>query len=1043
MIRKLAIALTLVSAGYAGYVQALGLGGAKVNSNLNQPLVAEINLVNTGGLSDAEILPGLATREEFLKAGIDRVYFLSDIRFEVKSGPDGEPKIVLTTRKPVREPFLNFLVEVIWPSGRLLREYALLIDPPVFAEDKPVAATPAAVSSVSSAAPAEPVQSAPVVQTTGDKVDVQSSVAPRTGALAGNESYGPTKRTDTLWEIATKARPDKTVSPQQVMLAIQDLNPDAFIDNNINKLKAGQILRLPTKEQAQSRTAYQAINAVIEQNAALRKPKTKTPTSSASKPVTAAPKKKAAPGDELKLVVPEKDSKASDAASSDPNGSAASGTASSEDLSLTLEQLDKAKLENEELSGKVGDLEEQLETLQRILTLKNDQLANLQAQMRAAELEEAEALDQDGMPAEAVSVEGEEVVGTELNETAPDLANDAANDTGEQLTEVTVSETVTDTKLIDANGDVVAEKVVVEELEVEQPVIATQETQEKPLQDQIIDQILTNPIYQAAVAAGLILLLVLLWLVSRSRAKQAGSDEDYEYEEEYVEGDDAESLEEDDAEQQDDVDGADEPASESEEGHEDVIAEADVYIAYGRLDQAATILEQGISADPVRVDYRLKLLEVYRDSLQEEAFDRQISELEAIQDQDALARAAEIKTELEEKLRDQETAASPQDADIDHLLDEDEEQALLGGDDNNFDFDTVDASKEEDGVESVADIASEDPVADLEEYAEEALDEVGDEVDFDSDELDVDLDIPLDLDDESASVSNELEDDPGIDFESVDLTPGNDDDIEDEGISEEERADLELDDALNLDDSELDSETEIELDLSEELDLAEDELSSLELEDDGSEAQGGDEHDDLSLELDEDVDLDSDAPDGLSDIELDVEDISLDADDLGDLEMELDESVDSDDALTADEALSLELPDDLDAELDVESIDGSESGVDESDNDESDADDLLLDLDPEPAASDAAEALDITDETLDEAAAALGDADDFEPELSEDEDFDFLEGTDEASTKLDLARAYIDMGDTDGAKEILLEVEGEGSAEQQKQARELIDSLGG
>ena len=111
-------------------------------------------------------------------------------------------------------------------------------------------------------------------------------------------------------------------------------------------------------------------------------------------------------------------------------------------------------------------------------------------------------------------------------------------------------------------------------------------------------------------------------------------------------------------------------------------------------------------------------------------------------------------------------------------------------------------------------------------------------------------------------------------------------------------------------------------------------------------------------------------------------------------------------------------------------------------------DDLLLDVDSEVGEGVAddleleeSDALDITDETLDEAAAALGDADDFEPELSEDEDFDFLEGTDEASTKLDLARAYIDMGDADGAKEILLEVESEGSPEQQKQARELIDSL--
>lgn len=505
MIRKLAIALTLVSAGLASHVQALGLGGAKVNSNLNQPLVAEIDLVNTGALSESEILPGLATREEFLKAGIDRVYFLSDIRFEVKAGADGQPKIVLTTRKPVREPFLNFLVEVIWPSGRLLREYALLIDPPVFAEDKPIAAAPASVSQEAPATAAQaPSSSAPVVRETGDRVNVQSSVAPAKGALAGNETYGPTQRSDTLWEIATAVRPDKSVSPQQVMLAIQDLNPDAFIDNNINKLKAGQILRLPTKEQAQSRTGYEAINAVIEQNAALRKPKTKTPTSAASKSSASAPKKAAASDDELKLVVPEKDSKASDAASSDPSGSAASGTASAEELSLTLEQLDKAKLENDELSGKVNDLEEQLETLQRILTLKNDQLANLQSQMRASELESAEsAVEEDGI----AQLEGESSMDTGSSDDAmTEEAEGAAEAESSELTEVVVSETVTDAKLVDGEGNVVAEQVIVEETVVQKPVSAQPKQESKPLQDQIFDQIMSNPLYQLAVAGALILL---------------------------------------------------------------------------------------------------------------------------------------------------------------------------------------------------------------------------------------------------------------------------------------------------------------------------------------------------------------------------------------------------------------------------------------------------------------------------------------------------------------------------------------------------------
>ena len=113
MIRKLAIALSLLGVCFTGLVHALGLGEVTVKSALNQPLNAEIELVNTAGLTINEILPGLATREEFQKADVDRVYFLSDLRFEVITNTQGKASIVLTSKKPVREPFLNFIVEYL------------------------------------------------------------------------------------------------------------------------------------------------------------------------------------------------------------------------------------------------------------------------------------------------------------------------------------------------------------------------------------------------------------------------------------------------------------------------------------------------------------------------------------------------------------------------------------------------------------------------------------------------------------------------------------------------------------------------------------------------------------------------------------------------------------------------------------------------------------------------------------------------------------------------------------------------------------------
>ena len=148
-------ALTLVSGA-----QALGLGDIELNSNLNEPLDARIELLEPSDLSANEILPTLASRLAFEQAGVERDFFLSNIRFDVQPAANGGLVIQLSTSQAVREPFLNFLVEVNWPGGRLLKEYTLLLDPPLFdteAEDQTRSVEPAATASQpQSAAPATP-----------------------------------------------------------------------------------------------------------------------------------------------------------------------------------------------------------------------------------------------------------------------------------------------------------------------------------------------------------------------------------------------------------------------------------------------------------------------------------------------------------------------------------------------------------------------------------------------------------------------------------------------------------------------------------------------------------------------------------------------------------------------------------------------------------------------------------------------------------------------------------------------------------------------
>jgi pilus assembly protein FimV len=134
MARKLAAVAFSLGCLQAGSVSALGLGELSLESFLNEPLKASVDLINVGGLQQDEIKIRLATRDDFEKMGLDRAYFLTNITFEVTSDENGNPQIELSSEEAVLEPYLDFIVEARWPSGRLLREYTVLIDPPVFSE---------------------------------------------------------------------------------------------------------------------------------------------------------------------------------------------------------------------------------------------------------------------------------------------------------------------------------------------------------------------------------------------------------------------------------------------------------------------------------------------------------------------------------------------------------------------------------------------------------------------------------------------------------------------------------------------------------------------------------------------------------------------------------------------------------------------------------------------------------------------------------------------------------------------------------------------
>ena len=268
-LRKLVLACGFASFALSNIASALGLGEVKLNSTLNEPLNAEVKLVDIRDLSSDQILVALASPADFERNGVDRLYFYTELKFEVVLNNPGGPIVKITTRNPVREPYLNFLIEARWTAGRLLREYTILMDLPTFDEATPQAVqaaetSKAQVTSTRAAVISQPIQQPqvteqpaqqPVQQSIVDEATAAYPEAKPTVTAARDQSakksepvagtYGPIGKKDTLWEIAKAVRPDSSVSVHQTMLALQRLNPSAFIRGNINLIKKGQVLRVP------------------------------------------------------------------------------------------------------------------------------------------------------------------------------------------------------------------------------------------------------------------------------------------------------------------------------------------------------------------------------------------------------------------------------------------------------------------------------------------------------------------------------------------------------------------------------------------------------------------------------------------------------------------------------------------------------------------------------------------------------------------------------------------------------------------------------
>ncbi|VXC37210.1 Pilus assembly protein FimV [Pseudomonas sp. 8Z] len=915
-VRKLVLAIAAASALSSGMAHALGLGEVTLQSSLNQPLVAEIELLEVRDLASNEVVPKLASPEEFAKAGIDRQFFLNDLKFTPVLKPNGKSVIRVTSNKAVREPYLNFLVEVLWPNGRSLREYTLLLDPPLYSPQAAAAATPQAP--VTAAAPASraaaPSSIAPAARPA-------ASVAP--SSVAGGEYR--TSKNDTLWEIAQRVGGGAV---HQTMLAIQDLNPDAFIGGNINRLKSGQVLRLPNEQQVRSRSNAEALAQVAAQNAAWRDGRgvasrqlDATRRSAAGAAPAAAEK-----GDSLKLVSADsgKTTRGSDTGSADSKALA-------DKLAVTQESLDSTRRENAELQSRVGDLQSQLDKLQRLIELKDSQLAKLQADVGQAGGAPASPAPAQESPTQAPVAAPPEAAVMPSQEEAPDYNYSEESAASEQ-------------------GAAEPPPPVSEPAPAAEPAAPAKTSAPAPVaQPSFIDELLANPM-TLGLAGGGALLLLLVGLMALSRRNAMKEAEPQQVFDEELAQDSAFAADLDMP--QDSFEGLDEeplksaPTSAEERVTAqtgDALGEADIYIAYGRFNQAAELLQNAINDEPHRADLRLKLMEVYAELGDREGFARQDNELHEIG-----GASAEV-----DQLKGKYPAMA----------------AFVGA-----------------GAAATA-VAASDDLGDF-NFDDLALGESSASAPASADELDDAFDLSLD------DLESDLERDIEAAAPSVEQRPALDEDLD-----------------FGLVDAEPDTQSADELDFDLALDDAQEagapltnELAdfSLELEEPAP-STTGDAGDDFLLSLDEVAEPAADA-------------------ELANLGLELpgENAADGD----------LDLPADFDLSLD-----------DEPAKPTADVSDFAAQLNEVNAELEQLSAESGASDMSEENVPLLASADDFGDDLEGDDDFDFLSGTDETATKLDLARAYIDMGDTEGARDILDEVVAEGSDAQQQEAREMIAKL--
>jgi len=599
-LRAVAIAVASCLISFPWAAQAASLGKLTVFSGLGQPLRAEVEISG-----EKDELPGMTARlapaEVFKQASVEYASGLTDLRFAIEKKSGGRAVLKVTSVRPVNEPFLDFLIELNWPAGKLVREYTFLLDPPEYATQQNVriAADARIVETVQgggAVASAKPAARVPAEARAAAGVSVakpaKPAPAPAKPATEGNAYV--VERGDTLRKIASLNQYEG-VSLEQMLVGLYRNNRDAFIGNDINRLKAGAILNLPEKSAVEAVTAKET-RSIYVQTGDFGAYRNKLAAAASKSETAEAPAAQQQTGGKITPKVEEKTPALDPAkdqlkvARMDASGKA---SAAAEADRVARE---KALKEAEE---RVTLLEKNVGELQKLLEMKNQRLAELEKQPAG-----------DGAkPPVAPSVSSAESVKPEA--------------------EKPVAQPVAEEKPL-TPAEPVQQKTE------EKPKTPSPVLEQEPVVDEpgMLDSVLEDPLPLVG-GVGALALLAGLFAYRRRKSNAPLAPETTAVRAPSSLGPNSvfrmtggQSVDTGNTPPQTGEFSQAGPGT-IDTDEVDPVAEADVYMAYGRDAQAEEILLEALQKDPQRLAIHAKLLEIYANRRSLKQFETLASELYA------------------------------------------------------------------------------------------------------------------------------------------------------------------------------------------------------------------------------------------------------------------------------------------------------------------------------------------------------------------------------------------------------------------------------